>query len=85
MNSSRGICGRCAVLRKSLFQCIFHQWIELFFNQNLTSPTDEVQILVEEEIQSVFNSDDYVEIIVKNNSRDFVNRMEIYKKVAKWS
>jgi hypothetical protein len=42
-----------------------------FSTKNLTSPTVEVQILV---------SDDYVGIIVKNNSGDFVNRMEIYKK-----
>lgn len=65
----------------SPYSCAFStSGLTFFSTKNLTSPTVEIQILVEEEIQSVFNSDDYVGIIVKNNSGDFVNRMEIYKK-----
>lgn len=50
-----------------------------FSSKNIASPELIAQISVAEEIQSVFCSDDYAGIIVKNNSGEYVNRMEIYK------
>ena len=66
------------------YSCAFStNGLTFFSSENLTSPTIVTQILVDEEIQSIFHSDDYVGIIVKNISRDFVYRMEIYSKNGK--
>lgn len=68
----------------SPYSCAFStSGLSFFSTRDLTSPALVVQVLVEEEILSVFHSDDYAGIIVKNNSGDFVNRMEIYKKSGK--
>lgn len=63
------------------YSCAFStNGLSFFSTRILTSPVLVEQVLLEEEIQSVFYSDDYVGIIVKNNSGDFSNRLEIYKK-----
>lgn len=65
----------------SPYSCAFStSGLNFFSSKNLASPVLVVQVPVEEEIQSVFYSNDYAGIIVKNNSGDFANRMEIYKK-----
>lgn len=63
------------------FSCAFStNGISFFSSKNLRSPAHIAQVFVEEEIQSVFHSEDYAGVIVKNNSGDYASRMEIYKK-----
>ncbi len=63
------------------YSCAFSgSGVTFFSSKNIASPELIAQIAVEEEIQSVFHSDEYAGIIVKNNSGEYANRMEIYKK-----
>lgn len=63
------------------YSCVFSTGgVDFFSSKNQTSPIHIAKIPVEEEIQSVFNSPEYVGIIVNNNSEDFINRIELYKK-----
>lgn len=63
------------------YSCAFSgSGLTFFSSKNVASPELVVQVLVEEEIQSVFHSDEYAGMIVRNNSGEHVNRMEIYKK-----
>lgn len=65
----------------SSYSCAFStKGLNFFSSKNLLSPAPVTQVSIEDEIQSVFYSNDYVGIIVKNNSGDYDNRMEIYKK-----
>lgn len=62
------------------YSCAFSgNGLTFFSSKNLASPELVAQIPVEENIQSVFHSDEYAGVIVRNNSGEFVNRMEIYK------
>ena len=63
------------------YSCAFSgSGLTFFSSKNIASPELIAQVPVEEEIQSVFHSDEYAGVIVKNNSGEYVNRMEIYKK-----
>lgn len=63
------------------YSCAFSgSGLTFFSSKNIASPELVTQVLVEEEIQSVFHSDEYAGVIVKNNAGEYVNRMEIYKK-----
>lgn len=63
------------------YSCAFSgSGLTFFSSKNIASPELIAQIPVEEEIQSVFHSDEYAGIIVKNNSGEYANRVEIYKK-----
>lgn len=65
------------------YSCAFSgSGLTFFSSKNLASPALLTQVAVEENIQSVFYSDDYAGVIVRNNSGEFVNRMEIYKKTG---
>lgn len=65
----------------SPYSCAFSgSGLCFFSSKNLASPALVAQVTVEEEIQSVFHSDDYAGIVVRNNTGEFANRMEIYKK-----
>jgi len=54
--------------------------LTFFSSKNLASPELIKQIPVEEEIQSIFYSEDYAGIIVKTNKGENPNRMDIYRK-----
>lgn len=54
--------------------------LTFFSSRNIASPELISQVPVEEEIQSVFHSDEYAGIIVRNNAGEYASRMEIYKK-----
>lgn len=63
------------------YSCAFSgSGLTFFSSKNIASPELVTQVPVEEEIQSVFHSDEYAGVIVKNNAGEYVNRMEIYKK-----
>lgn len=63
------------------YSCAFSgSGLTFFSSKNIASPELIRQVPVEEEIQSVFHSEEYAGIIVKNNAGEYVNRMEIYKK-----
>lgn len=63
------------------YSCAFSgSGVTFFSSKNIASPELIAQIAVEEEIQSVFHSDEYAGIVVKNNSGEYANRLEIYKK-----
>lgn len=63
------------------YSCAFSgSGLTFFSSKNIASPELIAQVTVEEEIQSVFHSDEYAGVIVKNNSGEYANRMEIYKK-----
>lgn len=63
------------------YSCAFSgNGLTFFSSKNLASPALVTQVPVEEEIQSVFYSDEYAGIIVNNNSGEQASRMEIYKK-----
>lgn len=66
------------------YSCAFStNGLTFFSTKHLTAPMIVKQVLVEEKIQSIFHSDDYVGIIVKNNSSDFTDCMELYEKSGK--
>ena len=54
--------------------------IAFFSSKNLASPEMIKQIAVEEKIQSVTYSDEYVGIIVATDGGQFPNRLDVYKK-----
>lgn len=63
------------------YSCAFSgNGLTFFSSKNLASPELIAQIPVEEEIQSVFHSEEYAGIIVRNNTGEYANRMEVYKK-----
>lgn len=54
--------------------------LTFFSSKNLASPELVRQVEVEETIQSIFASKEYVALIVKNTSGEYANRLEVYKK-----
>lgn len=65
------------------YSCAFSgSGLTFFSSKNVASPALLTQVKVEEEIQSVFSSEEYAGIIVKNNAGEYANRMEIYKKTG---
>lgn len=66
---------------ESPYSCAFSgNSLNFFSSRNLASPAMIMQVSIKEKIQSVFCSDDYAGIIVKNDFEEYTNRMEIYKK-----
>lgn len=62
------------------YSCAFaDNSISFFSNKNALSPELIKQVAVEDEIRSVFYSDQYVGVIVNNSEGENPNRMEIYK------
>ncbi len=54
--------------------------LTFFSSKNLASPELVKQVMVEDEIQTVFCSDEYVGIIVRSNDGEFASQMQIYRK-----
>lgn len=63
------------------YSCAFSgSGLTFFSSKNLASPELVTQIPIEEGIDSVFYSEDYAAVIVKNTSGEYSSRMEVYKK-----
>ena len=63
------------------YSCAFSgSGLTFFSSRNLASPEMVKQVTVEEEILSICYSEEYVGIVVQNNSGEFANRLEVYKK-----
>lgn len=63
-----------------VYSCAFTDSGLTFFNsENRMSPSIEKQVAVEEEIQSVMYSEQYVGVIVKTNAGENPYRMEVYR------
>lgn len=63
------------------YSCAFSgTGLTFFSSKNLASPELIRQVPIEEDIASVFYSDEYAGVILKNNSGEEVNRLELYKK-----
>ncbi|MCD8084074.1 MAG: DUF5711 family protein [Clostridiales bacterium] len=62
------------------YSCAFSvNGMTFFSSKNLASPEMIGQYLVEEEIESVFYSEDYAAMIVRNTSGEYNNRLEVCK------
>lgn len=57
--------------------------ISFFSSKNLASPELMTQVMIEEQIQTVIPSEDYVGVIVKNQTGEYPNRIEIYENSGK--
>lgn len=66
---------------KEPYSCAFSGNGPVFFSsRNLASPEMVAQIPIEEEeIQSIFYSDEYVALVVRNNSGENPTRLEVYR------
>lgn len=63
------------------YSCAFSgNGLTFFSSKNLASPELVKQIPIEEEIQSVFHSDEYAAVIVKNTTGEYMNRLDVYRK-----
>ncbi len=63
------------------YSCAFSgSGLTFFSSKNLASPELVAQIAIEERIESVFYSDDYAAVIVRNTAGEYASRMEVYKK-----
>ncbi|MGN0157908.1 MAG: DUF5711 family protein [Brotaphodocola sp.] len=63
------------------YSCAFSgNGLTFFSSRNLASPELVVQIPIEEEIQSIFYSDEYAGAIVKNTTGEYASRLELYQK-----
>lgn len=63
------------------YSCAFSgKGLTFFSSKNLASPELVTQVAIEEGIESVFYSDDYAAVIVKNTTGENASRMEVYKK-----
>lgn len=69
------------VYLKEPYSCAFSGNGPVFFSsRNLASPEMVAQVPIEEEeIESIFYSDEYVALIVRNNSGENPNRLEVYE------
>lgn len=69
------------VYLKAPYSCAFSGNGPVFFSsRNLASPEVVSQVLVEEEeIESIFYSDEYVALVVRNNSGENPSRLEVYQ------
>lgn len=65
----------------SPYSCAFSgNGLTFFTSKNLASPALVTQVAIEEEIQSVFYSDEYVAAVVRNSTGEFASRLEVYEK-----
>lgn len=63
------------------YSCAFSgKGLTFFSSKNLASPELIKEIPVEEDIESIFYSDEYAAVIVRNNSGEYNNRLELYRK-----
>lgn len=63
------------------YSCAFSgNGLTFFSSRNLASPELVKQVVIEEEIQSVFYSDEYAAVIVRNTTGEHASRMEVYRK-----
>lgn len=63
------------------YSCAFSgNGLTFFSSRNLASPELVTQISIEEEIQSIFYSDEYAAAIVKNTTGEYASRLELYQK-----
>lgn len=63
------------------YSCAFSgNGLTFFSSKNLASPELIVQVPIDEQIESVFYSEEYAAVIVRNSSGEFVNRLEVYRK-----
>lgn len=63
------------------YSCAFSgNGLTFFSSKNLASPELVVQVPIEEQIESVFYSDEYAAVIVRNTSGEFASRLEVYRK-----
>ncbi len=63
------------------YSCAFSgNGMTFFTSRNLASPELVKQIHIEEEIQSIFYSDEYAAAVVKNTTGEHASRLEVYRK-----
>lgn len=63
------------------YSCAFSgNGLTFFTSRNLASPEMVTQIEIEEEIQSIFYSDEYAGAVVKNTTGEHASRLELYRK-----
>lgn len=63
------------------YSCAFSgNGLTFFSSRNLASPELVAQIQIEEEIQSIFYSDEYAAAVVKNTTGEHASRLEVYQK-----
>lgn len=63
------------------YSCAFSgKGLTFFSSQNLASPEVVKQVMIEEEIRSIFYSDEYAAVIVKNTTGEYASRLEVYQK-----
>lgn len=63
------------------YSCAFSgNGLTFFSSKNLASPEMVKQVSIEEEIKSIFYSDEYAAVIVKNTSGEHAERLELYSK-----
>lgn len=63
------------------YSCAFSgNGLTFFSSRNLASPELVKQVQIEEEIQSIFYSDEYAAAIVKNTTGEYASRLEVYQK-----
>ena len=63
------------------YSCAFSgNGLSFFTSRNLASPELITQVTVEEEIQSVFSSDEYAAVIAQNTTGEYSRRLMVYEK-----
>ncbi len=63
------------------YSCAFSgNGLTFFSSRNLASPELVTQVQIEEEIQSIFYSDEYAAAVVKNTTGEHASRLEVYQK-----
>lgn len=68
------------VYLKEPYSCAFGSTGPVFFSsKNLLKPEMLSQVLLEEEIQGIFYSDEYVGVVVWNNTNEGERRLEVYR------
>lgn len=68
------------VYLKTPYSCAFGSTGPVFFSsKNLLKPEMLSQVLLEEEIQGIFYSDEYVGVVVWNNTNEGERRLEVYR------
>ena len=62
------------------YSCAFSgNGLTFFSSKNLASPELVKQVVIEEEIQSIFYSDEYAAVIVRNTTGEHASRLEVYR------
>lgn len=63
------------------YSCAFSgNGLSFFTSRNLASPELVTQVMIEEEIQSVFCSEQYAAVIVQNTTGEYSRRLMVYEK-----